>query len=41
MPMPSCMTFMCSCISLARSSGVFAAIILSCISCIDFIIESI
>src|SRR5574343_94152 len=41
MAMPSFMAFMWSAIRAWRSSGVLAAIILSCISCIDFIIESI
>src|SRR5574343_473582 len=39
--MPSFMAFMWSAIRAWRSSGVLAAIILSCISCIDFIMVSI
>jgi len=35
------MDFMCSVINAWRSSGVFAAIIFSCISCMDFICMSI
>ncbi|KWT68544.1 hypothetical protein APY03_7051 [Variovorax sp. WDL1] len=35
------MDFMCSAISAWRSAGVFAALIFSCISCMDFILMSI
>src|SRR5450830_233184 len=39
--MPSCMAFMCSAISLLRSCGVLALIILSCMACMVFICASI